>query len=279
MRGGGNFITQSAPTNFHQFFTRKVLTESENIEDFREVTASEKAAIKANDAKWEAPKEWEIQKWEEYACVNNVRYGRYNPDTGFFELNGITDIGYKEARIILAAAPLSRMWTGDNFAISMFYSNNNRMTEARTCMPIYHNNLGGATGNSISFSFWGKLEVLQFCANNYLSLSSAFRHSGRLKRILGLNAGCDKANALKEAFMGCSSLETAEVNNLKQDVSFADSPLLSAESVEYMVRHRRVNGASAQIVFTITLHPTAYARVTDELFALAAEKNITIATT
>lgn len=36
--GGGNFITQSQPTNFHHFFTRKILTPTEDISDFREVT-------------------------------------------------------------------------------------------------------------------------------------------------------------------------------------------------------------------------------------------------
>lgn len=43
--GEGNFITQSAPTNFHQFYTRKILTESESIDDFREVTAANTKAI------------------------------------------------------------------------------------------------------------------------------------------------------------------------------------------------------------------------------------------
>lgn len=54
----------------------------------------------------------------------------------------------------------------------------------------------------------------------------------------------------------------------------SDSPLLSLESISYMIEN-----ATNTAAITITLHPTAYARVSDELFALAAEKNITIAST
>ena len=66
---------------------------------------------------------------------------------------------------------------------------------------------------------------------------------------------------------------------LFKDLSLADSPKLSVESVRYIIENRRRDGAFGQMAFTLTLHPQAYARVTDELFALAAEKNITIAST
>lgn len=147
-------------------------------------------------------------------------------------------------------------------------------------MPIYHYSRGGATGDTISFSYANKFEVLQFCENNYLSIRMAFAGCKRLRKILGFNGSCgSSANPLLNAFASCVSLETAEVRNLWQDVSFADSPLLSKDSVETMVRHRRAKGNYDSYHFTITLHPDAYARVTDELFALAAEKNITIAST
>ena len=74
-------------------------------------------------------------------------------------------------------------------------------------------------------------------------------------------------------FQSCRSLESVEIRNLMANISFSQSPKLSLESISYMVAN-----ASTKAI-TITLHPTAYARVTDELFALAAEKNITIAST
>ena len=75
-------------------------------------------------------------------------------------------------------------------------------------------------------------------------------------------------------FQGCRSLESVEIRNLMANISFGQSPKLSLASIEYMV-----NNCHSSAAITITLHPTAYARVTDELFALAAEKNITIAST
>lgn len=278
--GGGNFITQSAPTNFHQFWTQKVLTPGESIEDFKEVTASEKAALEKSDAKWERPSDWEIAQWEMYATIGNKKYGLYNRDTGYAELNGIIDIGLDEMRTILAAAPMTRLFSGDNFYMSMYYFNNRSLDTCRTCMPIYHDSRGGTTGNTISFSYAASFEVLQFCKNNYISIRRAFVGCKRLRKILGFNGSCgNSADALLNAFASCVALETAEVGSLWHDVSFADSPLLSKESVEYMVQHRRTDGNFGTYHFTLTLHPEAYARVTDELFALAAEKNITIAST
>lgn len=56
------------------------------------------------------------------------------------------------------------------------------------------------------------------------------------------------------------------------DISCA--PKISLDSINFWITSA-INASA----ITITLHPDAYARVTDELFALAAEKNITIAST
>ena len=66
---------------------------------------------------------------------------------------------------------------------------------------------------------------------------------------------------------------------LFKDLSLADSPKLSVESVRYIIENRWSDGVFGQMAFTLTLHPEAYARVTDEIFAAAAEKQITIAST
>lgn len=233
-----------------------------------------KTALEKSDAKWERPSDWEIAQWEMYATIGNKKYGLYNRDTGYAELNGIIDIGLDEMRTILAAAPMTRLFSGDNFYMSMFYFNNRNLDMCRTCMPICHDGRGGSTGDAISFSYAAYFEVLQFCKNNYLSIRRAFAGCARLRKILGFNGSCgSSADALLNAFVGCKALETAEVGNLWHDVSFADSPLLSKESVEYMVQHRRTGDNH----FTITLHPEAYARLTDELTAQAAAKNITFA--
>ena len=76
------------------------------------------------------------------------------------------------------------------------------------------------------------------------------------------------------AFNYCERLEEVRLQGVSKSVNFGASPNLSFETVSYLVAN-----ASNTAAITLTLHPTAYARVTDELFALAAEKNITIAST
>ena len=75
-------------------------------------------------------------------------------------------------------------------------------------------------------------------------------------------------------FSRCYSLETVWLKQVYDSVDFQYSPKLRLECVKYLIEN-----ANNPKAMTLTLHPTAYARVTDELFALAAEKNITIAST
>ena len=72
-------------------------------------------------------------------------------------------------------------------------------------------------------------------------------------------------------FRGCSNLKEVFIVP-RRSISFSDSPLLSEASMTYMI-------ANGEAGITLTLHPDAYARVTDEMFALAAERQITIAST
>ncbi len=52
-----------------------------------------------------------------------------------------------------------------------------------------------------------------------------------------------------------------------------DSPKINLISLQYLIKH-----ATNTNEITITLHPEAYARLTDDLIAEAAEKQITFAT-
>lgn len=278
--GGGNYLTQAAPTNFHRFYTRKILTDGESADGFREVTAAEKAALEASDAKWEAPKPWEIQQWEEWSYVNGKRYGCYNPTTGFAELNGIKDIALDEMRTILASAFMTRyfLFTTTTF-LRTFQYNGKMLHKCRTLMPISHNSAGGGTGPAPLFANWDKIETVQFCNNNYNNYEEMFYYCRNLRQVLGISLNVNGSASFINTFAGCTALETLEAKQLFKDLSLADSPKLSVESVRYIIENRRIDGIFGQMAFTLTLHPQAYARVTDELFALAAEKNVTIAST
>ncbi len=73
------------------------------------------------------------------------------------------------------------------------------------------------------------------------------------------------------SFKGCVALEEVTLSSVRKSVSFADSPNLSLASIARMVD----SGSSG---VTITLHATAFARLTEEILAAAAAKNITITT-
>ena len=73
------------------------------------------------------------------------------------------------------------------------------------------------------------------------------------------------------SFKGCVALEEVTLSSVRKSVSFADSPNLSLASIARMVD----SGSSG---VTITLHATAFTRLTEEILAAAATKNITITT-
>ena len=48
--GGGYYMTQARATLVHDFWTQKILAPTESIDDFKEVTAAERAKLEAADA-------------------------------------------------------------------------------------------------------------------------------------------------------------------------------------------------------------------------------------
>lgn len=129
----------------------------------------------------------------------------------------------------------------------------------------------GWSGHAVwKMTFVGSaIETLVFTSESYVTLDNTFHFCERLKTIknpIHLN------RVTSGTFTRCAALEEISIADLHTDISFADSPLLSMTSVSYMVEH--ATGSSA---ITITLHPDAYARVTNAILAAANAKQITIA--
>lgn len=249
--GGGKYLTQSAPTNFHQFWTKKVLTATESAGDFKEVTASEMNTIKAKDEKWTPPS-------EELIATATAAGAVYNHKTGFFELNGLTDLTEADMRTIMDAGKRQTS-TASAAYISL---------SIRTHLPRVGQ--GQATSCSSTFYMCGSLESVNF-ANAKLQ-GDCFTNCYKLRRVVGVY---DRNNSTTENFRGCSALEELK-GEIRSNNSFSlsSSPKLTLESIQYIVTN-----AHNSAPITITLHPTAYARLTDELIAQAATKKITFATT
>lgn len=240
------------------------MTPTEDISDYREVTAAERTALEQADAAWEEPSQSFIDLWNNAAGD----YGCYNETTGFFELNGLTDISYSEALEIynFSSPGLLNASTRQH----MFFR-----SKLRTMMPI---NEANRIQKSWAQAFFASpnLEAVSFSpgAADVLDGKQMFSNCSKLKRILPL-MDAENCNATG-MFENCYALEEAKLRGIKNSVSFAWSPLLSLESLKFMIDNRPAHFTNA---ITITLHPEAYARVSDELFAQAAAKNITIATT
>lgn len=195
----------------------------------------------------------------------------FNEESKLFKLYDIDDIDYEEALRIdmLSGTP----YMASKEMNSAYFSINNPMSrmEVRTLFPI-----GLIVANAVNMFFANHhLEVLCFTGpHSDATISNAtntFTGCEKLRRIIGritFTSNCT------DTFGGCKALEEVSLNQLAVSVSFAHSPKLSLDSISYMVEH-----AANTAPITLTLHPEAYARVTDELFALAAEKNITIAST
>lgn len=257
-------MTENYPTNFHNRYRKKILVGAESIDDFKEITPAEWDAIEAEDAGWNEPDKGFILQ----AQASGMDY---NPATGYFELNGLTDITNQEALVIHDTPVL--------------YDKDYNKTYLGT--RKLRTNICAVTTNDyldydISYFASGqdKLEVARITLNpkgiRVVHNNSAFNNCAKLRKILGIivdntiNDGYGWLNT----FRGCYKLEDIRIKGLRLSLSFKDSPLLSLESIQYTV----ANAANTSPI-TIILHPEAYARVTDEILALAAEKQITIATT
>jgi|GEM_PF-5602645 hypothetical protein len=197
-----------------------------------------------------------------------VQVGRYNENTGFFELNGITDITYEQAVEILLNPP---KWV-NNGAFSDFlcqYTN----SAIRTHLPLDIKNNYGVTLNS--------------CFHSSL-VESIDLPSARIKGSMG----CRLLHTLKVSVImdSCTGAMPALMNFAYYDSpfprprvnkDFRQSSLLTSQSVVNLI-----NGESADeqnVVYTV--HPDVYAKLTDagnaewhKVLTDAADKNITFAT-
>ena len=96
--------------------------------------------------------------------------------------------------------------------------------------------------------------------------------------IIGINV--KNVTSFDKTFQNCESLRNIKLAGLKANVSFAESPLLSYESLRYMIAECESNAS-----FTITLHSTVKTKVQtggewnigiEEALAIAREKETTI---
>lgn len=191
----------------------------------------------------------------------------YNYSTGYFECNGINDLTISDARNIdIAYAQMRNTRNAEfMFAIHKF----------RT-LPKVSNYVGG---DSVSadrmFQLCNTLESIDLSGVvAFSNMIMMFRFCSNLHTIKGLTMAQNmQEDGASGAFTGCVKLRNVELRNTKVNISFSDSPLLSLDSIQYLV-----DNAANTSPITVTLHPDAYARLTDEIITAATAKQINFAT-
>lgn len=201
----------------------------------------------------------------------------YNEATGFYELNGLTDITEEEMRAIYNRYLID---IGTNSIASGWLDLGHKI---RTNLPcITRADIFGSMDNSIRGA---NVEVLRICAASteeyirtcYIGKTMAVAHQPmpKLKKVIGIwRYYSDNPNDYNfdygQPFSKCPLLEEIRMEKINKSHTFAVSPNLSKESVLYMITNANPQSGAAVGSITITLHPTAYARLKDDADIVAA---------
>lgn len=128
----------------------------------------------------------------------------------------------------------------------------------KACGTIELNGSPGVIQNP-SAMFWGCKATKILFNDLYVDGScwSMFKYCRKLTTISGLNL--KGASNSGNVFQSCSSLVDCEIKNINVPLSFADSPLLSSDSLEHIVNN--LVNKSADTQQTLTLHIDSWAKV------------------
>lgn len=191
---------------------------------------------------------------------------KYNEATGFYELNGLTDITEEEMKKIYKYAGTPQVKAA--FAYS----------KARTNLPMPGMYNGSVYGSM--FYNCTNLEVVNLGNRQLLSPTSydvplaytegnnCFYLCKKLKKIYGKML--QRNNNWEFTFGECPALEEVRIAELYSSIQLSWSPNLSKESVQYMITNAKPPSGAAAGSIAITLHPTAYARLKDDADIVAA---------
>lgn len=206
-----------------------------------------------------------------YVAVGAV----WNSKTGFWELNGLTDITNEQMLTIYVETNNFLMYQSDMNSCYCF-------SKCRTNIPNipYLSSISRLRQNWTDFFRQsGNIEVVVFKhVHGYYfkpnTLNGVFFNCFNLRLIDGiLNVyNCPQSNISN--FVNCVKLESIKLYQLNKNIGLIYCKMLSAESVQYMIEN------ATDTTITITLHPEAYERAiadTGVQAALANKTNVSLA--
>lgn len=198
-----------------------------------------------------------IDRWNA-RCVDMYgnKCGGYNEATGYFELNGLTDITYAQAMEIMSSASYwCRTPIGSMPSMSLL--------NIRTAFPFggYGNSLGAVALNS-TFKNCEKLEVVVVQDGNFASLNGTFSGCKKLRKVAlntSYSTGFDNA-----AFYQCYALEELSVlPQILSNINLSPCSRLSVASASNIT-------AKGKSGITVTVHADVFAKLTGDMTNEAA---------
>ena len=191
--------------------------------------------------------------------------GQYNRETGYYELNGLTDITYEQALKIYqaTAAPYVNTYSIEIFLGSPGFRTNicpNEQYSRGAWQPMSLYSM--LNGNPVEiFALTTNAQNTQYYRVN--RLSSTFQNCTKLRKIINGHIRVNDITTesyLLTTFDGCVLLNFVLLFGIKVSTRFKDSPLISYESLKYLV-----DNAANTAAITITVHATTYSYLTGEL--------------
>ena len=206
----------------------------------------------------------------------------YNQNTGFYELNGLTDITEEEMKTIyLQTHVMDKLqnfrgvFAGTKFRTNLGFNRSTMQTNSRQ-FQFYDSFRENRSLEVLRISY-KDIDVLRSVIVEHLGY--AFYFCVKLRKIIGI-IRLDKSSGVTSAFDQCLELQDVKLYGLLTNISFAYSPLISLESLQYLI----TNAANTSPI-TVTVHADVYAKIQDEgqvdwhaLIETAAAKQITFAT-
>jgi hypothetical protein len=183
-----------------------------------------------------------VDKWNILAGEE----GKFNDETGYFELNGITDIEYEEAMRIMALCDTTYITSNAKWRFSdvALYKH-----KVRTLFPI------STFDVETAFMFYQQdpsYIALYVHINNTSNAESAF-NSSTLKYVYGDVKLSDSISSSRVKNMIGRNVEIIKIKNLKVDADFKYAKSLNYDSMKYLI-----DEATNTSTITITVHQDVY---------------------
>lgn len=219
-----------------------------------EVTVKGRENIEKSDAGWQRPPQWVIDMF------NADPHGRYNEETGYGELNGLTDLSAQDMMDICyyGRLPISAGCLYDRHMYSKHPGLRTNLT------PINAGNTSVLNANFLCAQ-QSRLEVFRIGETDRYGNECQLRTSGGSSFF----SGCEKLHTIiglillsghsEHIFGNCRKLRNFKLGMLTHNFDMRHVCSASIESMRYIVENARNSNP-----IIITVHPDVFSKLTDE---------------